>query len=226
MFQYEAASESRPSVKGLFRVGVLGRRSGRHSRAGLVAVLALALAGCSGGLGGLVTKAPGTAYDLSAATSFPRQAGRARGQLVVAEPSALGPLDGDRILIRPAPGQLAQLSDAQWEERLPKLVQARLVQSFENANRLRVGRPSDKIATDFALLTDLRVFEVSAADGTAEVEIAAKIVNERSGRIIAARVLRATVPAQTTQGAGAVAAINEAFGQVATQLVLWVAKVV
>lgn len=228
MFRCEAASESRPSVRGLLRVGVLGRRLGRHSRAGLVAVamLAFGLAGCSGGLGSLVTKAPGTAYDLSAATSFPRHAGRGRGQLVIAEPSALGPLDGDRILVRPAPGQLAQLSDAQWEERLPKLVQARLVQSFENANRLRVGRPSDKITTDFALLTDLRVFEVSAADGTADVEIAAKIVNERSGRIIAARVLRATVTAPTTQGAGAVAALNEAFAQVATQIVLWVAKVV
>jgi cholesterol transport system auxiliary component len=191
-----------------------------------VTTLALSLAGCAGGLGSLMTKAPGTAYDLSAARHFPRQAGPIHGQLVVNEPSALGPLDGDRILVRPAPGQLAQLGDAQWEERLPRLVQARLVQSFENAKRLRVGRPSDKIATDFALLTDLRVFEVSAADGTAEVEIAAKIVNERSGRIVAARVLRATVPAQDVHGPGAVAAINEAFGQVATELVLWVAKVV
>jgi cholesterol transport system auxiliary component len=191
-----------------------------------VTVLALALAGCSGGLGGLVTKSPGTAYDLTAANSFSRPVGRGRGQLVIAEPSALGPLESDRILVRPAPGELAQLGDAQWEERLPRLVQARLVESFQNARRMRVGRPSDKIATDFALLTDLRVFEVSAADGTAQVEIAAKIVNERSGRIVAARVLRATVPAQATQGAGAVAAINEAFGQVATELVLWVAKVV
>jgi cholesterol transport system auxiliary component len=191
-----------------------------------VTVLALALAGCSGGLGGLVTKSPSTAYDLTAANGFSRPVGRGRGQLVIAEPSALGPLESDRILVRPAPGELAQLGDAQWEERLPRLVQARLVESFQNARRMRVGRPSDKIATDFALLTDLRVFEVSAADGTAQVEIAAKIVNERSGRIVAARVLRATVPAQATQGAGAVAAINEAFGQVATELVLWVAKVV
>ena len=190
------------------------------------AVLALALASCSG-LGGLVTKSPATAYDLTAARSFPRHAGRARGQLVIAEPSALAPLDGDRILVRPVPGQAATLGDAQWEDRLPKLVQARLLQSFENATRLRsVGRPSDKIATDFALLTELRAFEISIADGSAVVEIAAKIVNERSGRIIAARVLRVTVPAGGPEGAAAVNAINEAFMQAATQLVLWVAKVV
>ncbi len=190
-------------------------------------MLALALSGCSGGLGSLVTASPKTAYGLTAAKDFPRQPGRGRGQLVIAEPSALGPLDGEKILVRPQPGEAAALGDAQWEDRLPKLVQARLVQSFENANRLRsVGRPGDKIATDFALITDLRSFEVSAADGTAVVEIAAKIVNERSGRIVAARVLRATVPATTMQGAGAVAALNDAFAQVATQIVLWAAKVV
>jgi len=222
------ARPSRVGVKGLLGVGIPGRRSRRHSSLSLVAVaaLTLALAGCSGGLGALLTKSPGAAYDLSPAQGFARPVGRGRGQLVVAEPTALGPLEGDRILVRPAAGQLAQLPDAQWEERLPRLVQVRLVQSFENAKRLGVGRPADKISADYALLTDLRVFEVSAVDGTAQVEIAAKIVNERSGRIIAARVLRASVPAQTAQGPEAVAAINAAFEQVAAELVLWVSRIV
>lgn len=188
--------------------------------------LALALGGCAGGLGSLVTKSPATAYDLSAAQSFPRHAGPSRGQLAISEPSAFGPLDGDKVLVRPTPAQAAALGDAQWADRLPKLVQARLLQSFENATRLRVGRPADKMTTDFALMTELRSFEISVSDGTAVVEIAAKIVNERSGRIIAARVLRATVPAGTPEGASAVAAINDAFVQVETQIVLWVAKVV
>lgn len=188
--------------------------------------LALSLAGCAG-MGSLVTKAPPPAYDLAAARSFPRHPGHARGQLVIVEPSALAPLDSDRILVRPAPGEAAQLSDAQWEDRLPKLMQARILQSFENASRLRaVGRPADKIATDFVLLTELRAFEISAADGSAVVEIAAKIVAERSGRIMAARVFRATVTAAATQGPGAVAALNEAFVKVATELVLWAARVV
>ena len=176
-----------------------------------------------GGLGG----APSTAYDLAAAKNFPHRTGHARGQLVVVEPSALAPLDGDKILVRPAPGEAAQLGGVQWEDRLPKLMQARLVQSFENASRLRaVGRPSDKIATDFVLVTELRAFEISAADGTAVVEIAAKIVRERTGRIMAARVIRATVPAPSTQGAGAVGALNEAFVKAATELVLWAARLV
>jgi cholesterol transport system auxiliary component len=190
----------------------------------VAAVLVVPLAGCASmGLG----QGPGTAYDLVAARDFPHRVGRAHGQLVVVEPTMLSPLDGERILVRPGPGQAAQLTDAQWEDRLPRLIQARLVQSFENANRLRaVGKPADKIAGDFVLITDVRSFEISASDGTAVVEIAAKIVREGSGRIVAARVIRATVPAQAMQGPGAVASINEAFVQAATQIVLWAAPLV
>jgi cholesterol transport system auxiliary component len=190
----------------------------------VAAVLAVSLGGCASiGLG----QGSATAYDLAAAKDFPHRTARPRGQLVIVEPTMLAPLDGERILVRPGPGQAAQLADAQWEDRLPRLLQARLVESFENANRLRaVGKPGDKIAGDFVLITDVRAFEISAADGTAVVEIAAKIVRDGSGRIVAARVIRATVPAQATQGAGAVAALNEAFVQAATQLVLWAAPLV
>ena len=191
----------------------------------VAAALALSLAGCAS-VGSFFSPAP-IAYDLAAATRFPRHPGHARGQLVVVEPSALGPLDGTAILVRPAPGEAARLADAQWEDRLPKLMQARLVQSFENASRLRaVGRPGDKIAADFVLLTELRAFEISVADGTAVVEIAAKIVAEGTGRITAARVFRVVVPAGTTQGPTAVAALNEAFVRAATELVLWAARLV
>ncbi len=191
----------------------------------MAVAIGLALAGCSG-LGSVFSQAP-IAYDLAAASRFPRHPGHVRGQLVVVEPSALGPLDGTAILVRPAPGEAARLSDAQWQDRLPRLMQARLIQSFENAGRLRaVGRPADKIATDFVLLTELRAFEISVADRTAVVEIAAKLVADRSGRIVAARVFRAEVPAGSTQGQGAVAALNEAFARAATELVLWAARVV
>jgi cholesterol transport system auxiliary component len=189
-------------------------------------VAAFALGGCSS-LGGLITKSPPPTFDLAAADKFPRRAGNLRGQLIVAEPVALAALDGDRIVVRPRPGETAALSGAQWEDRLPKLIQARLIQSFENASMLRrVGRPADKIATDFALVTTVRAFEISAADGTAVVELAVKIIHERTGRIIAARVFRAETPATATEGAAAVAALNQAFVKVAREIVVWAARAI
>jgi cholesterol transport system auxiliary component len=182
------------------------------------------LSGCSGG-GSLFSSAPPPAYDLRAARHFPQRPGPARGQLVITEPAALAAFDGDKVVVRPQPGETAALNDAQWEDRLPRLIQARFIQSFENASRLRrVGRPEDKLATDFVLVSEVRRFEISAVDQAAVVEIAAKIVSERTGRIMSARVFRAVAPTSSTQGEGAVAALNEAFVKVATELVRWTAR--
>ena len=193
----------------------------------LSVLAALTLAGCAGGLGGMITKAAPPTYDLAAAAHFPHHPRHPRGQLVIVQPNALAALDSDKIVVRPSPGETAAMSDAQWEDRLPKLVQARLLQSFENANWLkRVGRPADKIATDYVLVSDVRAFDISVGERSAVVEIAAKIVRQRTGRIMAARVFRAVVPAGDTMGAGAVAALNAAFAKVAREIVLWAARVV
>jgi cholesterol transport system auxiliary component len=184
-------------------------------------LLASVVSGCSGG-NGLFSKNPPPAYDLVAARYFHHRVGHPRGQLIVTEPTALAAFEDDKVVVRPQPGETAALDDAQWEDRLPKLIQARLIQSFENANRLRrVGRPEDKLAIDFVLVSNVRRFEISVADQSAVVEISAKIVRERTGRIMGARVFRAVVPAPATRGKGAVAALNEAFIKVATQVVLW-----
>ena len=189
--------------------------------------LPLGLGACAGGLGGLVTKSPPPAFNLEAVAKFPGHGRRIHGQLSVAEPVALAALDSEKIVVRPTPAEAAAMPDAQWQDRLPKLVQARLLESFENAGALRaVGRPSDKLAVDYVLLTDIRAFEISVADGAAVIEIAAKIVRERSGRIMAARVFRVSVPASGHEGAPAIASLNEAFGKLERELVLWTAKVV
>lgn len=204
----------------------LTRRAAFALTLGVSLGLPLLLGACSGGLGE-IAKTPPTAYNLEAASGFPRHGRAARGQLVIAEPTALAGYDSEKIVVRPSPSQAAQMPDSQWQDRLPRLMQARILQSFENDGRLRaVGRPADKIATDFVLLMEVRAFEISVADGSAVVEVAAKIVRERTGRIVAARVFRISVPAAGHEGAPAVAALNEAFGKMTRELVLWATKVV
>jgi cholesterol transport system auxiliary component len=188
-------------------------------------LLACALSGCSS-IGSLITKTPPPAYDLVAARHFPPHGGLG-GQISIAEPTALSALDGDRIVVRPSPGQAAALGGAQWDDRLPKLVQARLLQSFENARLMRrVGRPADRIATDFTLISSLRAFDISVADRSAVIEIAVKIVSVHTGRIVTARVFHVAVPAESTDGPAAVAALNVAFAKVEREIVLWVTRAV
>jgi cholesterol transport system auxiliary component len=186
--------------------------------------VALGLGGCAAlGLGG--ESAP-PAFDLTAPQSFGKSFHGSRGQLVVADPSALAVLDSDRVVVRAASGEIATLPGAQWRDRLPKLLQARIIETFENANRLRgVGRPTDKLATDYQLLIDIRAFEISILnEPTAQVELTVKIVNERAGRIVAANVFRAQVPAAKAEGPEATVALDEAFGRAAVDIVRWAAR--
>jgi cholesterol transport system auxiliary component len=187
----------------------------------MAAGLALALASCGG-----ATSVP--TFDLTAPRSFPHGSGTARGQLVVAEPSALAVLDSDKIMVRPSAGQIATLAGARWSDRLPKLLQQRILQAFENASRLRaVGHPGDRLSADFQLVIDIRAFNMAPSDPpAAEVELAAKLVSERGGRIVAARVFRALVPAEGTDGPAATAALDAAFARVAVELVLWATKLI
>lgn len=188
-------------------------------------VLALSLPGCA--MLGLGSKEAPAAFDLTAPKPVSR-VGAIRGQLVIPEPTAGAALETERIVVRPEPGQVATLGGAQWSERLPRLVQARVLQAFENSGRLRaVGRPGEGIAGDDQLVLDVRAFQLSVMPSpVGEVEIAAKIVDSQSGRIIAGRIFRASSPAAGTDGPQAVAAIDAAFRDVTAQLIRWVTSVI
>jgi cholesterol transport system auxiliary component len=186
---------------------------------------AAVLSGCGGGL--FSASAPPT-FDLAAVTAFPRHNPAARGQLVVVEPTALALLDSERIVVRSGASEVSYVPGAQWSDKLPRLLQARVVQSFENAHRLRaVGRQGDRLAATYQLLLDIRTFQISVADNAqAEVEITAKILGDRSGRILAARVFRTTAPAAGADGPNAVAALNAALAKLVTELVVWAEQLV
>ncbi len=142
--------------------------------------------------------------------------------LVVAEPSATAPTDSDRIVVRTAADSVAYLKGAQWTQRLPQLVQARLIQTFENAHLMRsVGRPQDGLTADYKLLLDIRRFEIDAQTGEAVVEVGVKLVGDRSGRIIAGQIFTSRVPGSAADGAVAANALDAALAPVLTQIVGW-----
>ncbi len=196
-----------------------GSRSGQTRRQAAFVILgaSLGLAGCSS------TSNVPRAYDISAPSTFPARAGAVRGQLLVVEPKAIASLDTERIAVRGQGGAYSYLSDGAWADRLPKLLQARIIQAFENASRLRsVGRPGDRLASDWQLLADVRSFEVVAA-GSNEVlvEMSVKLVNDRSGRILAGRVFSARAPVAGIDAANVAVAFNTAVQSVLREIVLW-----
>jgi cholesterol transport system auxiliary component len=200
------------------------RRVGRTSH-GLA--LALTLSGASG-CAVLAPPHPATTYDLQAPESFPRRSAGAQGTLIVPEPTALRAIDTDRILVKPAAAVVAYYPDAQWSDRLPRLIQTRIIQAFENASRLRsVGRPGDGLTPDYQLVTDIRSFEIEAGPApTAQVEISAKLVSIQSGRAPAARVFTVRVPARSENVDQGISALDTALSQALVEMVTWATGVI
>jgi cholesterol transport system auxiliary component len=193
------------------------KRAGRSTGLAAAMALALALGGCAS------SSSVPRSFDISAPSTFPARAGAVRGQLLVVEPKAIASLDTERIAVRGPGGAYSYLTDGAWADRLPKLLQARLIQSFENANRLRsVGRPGDRLASDWQLLAEVRAFEV-VVTGAAEVvvEMSVKLVNDRSGRILSGRVFAARAPAAGTDAINVSAAFNGAVQNLMREIVLW-----
>ena len=123
--------------------------------------------------------------------------------------------------MRTNPQSVAYLSGAQWADKLPSLIQSRLIESFQNAHLLRaVGRPG--ILADFSLQTSIRRFEFDAARGEATVEISAQILGQ-SGRIIAGRLFSGTVPVVSDDSSAVAAALDAALAKVMREIVIWTA---
>jgi cholesterol transport system auxiliary component len=136
-------------------------------------------------------------------------------------PDATLPANSDRIVVRADPQSVAYLSGAQWADKLPSLIQSRLIESFQNAHLLRaVGRPG--ILADFSLQTSIRRFEFDAARGEATVEISAQILGQ-SGRIIAGRLFSGTVPVVSADSSAVAAALDAALAKVMREIVIWTA---
>lgn len=203
------------------------RYSVKNMRMGLgaLALTAMVLQGCAALPGG--GPAPLDTYDLSASSVETSAARRSRTQILVAEPAALKALDGENIVIRPSPASVEFLKGAQWSDRLPRVVQARLVETFQNTGRFGgVGKPGQGLAIDYQIVTEIRTFEVRV-DGAprAEVALYVKLLNDRNGVVRAARDFTASSPLSAGSNVGNaayVAALDRAFIQVQREVVGWV----
>ncbi|WP_160004051.1 ABC-type transport auxiliary lipoprotein family protein [Rhizobium sp. 18055] len=181
-------------------------------------LLAVALSGCG-------TAAKNDTFDLSAPVSGsgPQMKGR---QILVQQPTALQALSSDQIVIKVSSSEIQYLAKAQWSDKLPRMVQAKLVEAFENSGKLGgVGIPGQGLAIDYQVVTDIRAFEIRAGGGSqAVVEISAKILNDRNGSVRAQKVFSQTVPTGGGSNEAFVKALDRAFAGVTGEIVDWTLK--
>jgi cholesterol transport system auxiliary component len=178
-------------------------------------MLALAaLGGCSA----LVPQTPNAIYDLTAPGDI--EPPRGDLQILVPEPTAVQALDTDRIAARPSPAEYAYLPGAVWSDTLPSLVQKRLVETLQNSGRVRAAAlPGQGFLINYQLVVDIRAFEFNG--DAALVELAVKLMDESSGRVLRSRVFRHAVQVAASDNANVVVALDAAMDAVFLEITDW-----
>jgi len=195
-----------------------GNRKKVTSKIVIMSLCAALVSGCGSTVKQTFDLSP--AYKSAAAVKTPRR----RLQILVANPGALKTLDGQDIVIREAGGSVAYLKKAQWSDRLTNIVQMRLLQALEDTGHFAgVGRPGDGLNANYQLITDLRVFsvDVDSQGKFANVEIAARLMDDKTGNVRKSHVFSARKRLEGSGNANYAAALDQAFSVVLQDIVHW-----
>lgn len=187
----------------------------RHALLLALPLTAALLSGCG-------SKANSDTFDLSLTPAVDGPSARNR-QILVPEPTALKMLDSEQVVVRVSPSEVQYLANSRWGDRLPRMVQSKLVEAFENSGRLGgVGKPGQGLAIDYQVVTDIRTFEVTTNGArVANVEISAKILNDRNGTVRAQGTFKASTPVSGSENRDFISALDRAFAKVGSEIVDW-----
>lgn len=206
----------------------------RAKAAALAAALAAVflLAGC----GDILPKpaAPPALYRLTAAADFPAGATFAPTQLALETPTAEAALDTTRIALSRSPTTVDYFADAAWTDRLPVVLQARLLDSFDNAHRLvALAGAAGAAQSDAILAIELRHFEAQYDGAAAQtgasapprwrIELTADLISTADRKVIATRTFAGAAAAPANDMSAIVATADQVWRGVAAQIVDWTA---
>lgn len=170
---------------------------------------------------GATTPPPKVTYDLRALKD-PGPVGKTvDAQWAIPELTAVAMLETQRFLFSP-PQDYPGFAEAMWADSLPKLLQARLIESFENYDIAHAPlRGADIGQTEFQLLIDVRRFRVAVdSKPVAEIALSARVV-DKNGKVVASRLFEESEKFDHAAPPVAVAAFNEAFGRIAKDMIAW-----
>jgi phospholipid/cholesterol/gamma-HCH transport system substrate-binding protein len=167
------------------------------------------------------TPAQKLTYDLRAPQNLGPASKTIKGQLAIPEPTAVAMLETQRMLFSPVKDYLG-FADFLWADSIPKLLQARLIESFENYDIAHAPlRVADIGQTDFQLLIDVRRFRIATDSApAAEIGLSARIV-DKNGKVIASRLFEDSQKFDKVEPSAAIAAFDDAFGRVAKEMIAW-----
>ncbi|MCR9127304.1 MAG: ABC-type transport auxiliary lipoprotein family protein [Rhodobacteraceae bacterium] len=192
--------------------------------------LALGLGGCAGLQSLTAVTQPTDLYLLSPKSTFDQRLPRLSDQLVIMEPTATAAVDTDRIAVQPTPLRVQYLPAARWVDRAPVIIQALLIESFENSGKVgAVGSSAVGLRADYTIVTDVREFQALVRPATADlperleiiVRLNVKLVFSDVDRIIGSASFERRVFATSEAAPDVVEAFDKALGGTMREAVEW-----
>ena len=121
-------------------------------------------------------------------------------------------LDTSRLMVRPKADQVSYYKGTAWSDRLPRLVQTRMIETFQNSGAVKSVSPS---SGQYALQTELRAFNIDVTSGraAAEIDVFAKLVNTNTGKVVASKGFSSRVPAEAPATADPLSLIVAGAGE-------------
>jgi cholesterol transport system auxiliary component len=200
------------------------------------------MAALGGGVSGCIDipiandKAP-RLYVLTPKSTFPANLEKVDWQLLVDAPVSPAGLNTARIALQDSPIELRYFGNASWTDFAPKMVQALIIESFENSGRIvSVGREQIGLRADFLLKTELREFQAeyeeripdgakalgpTASPPWARVRINAKLVQMPQREIIAHQTFERRIRAKANTMSDIIDAFDESLGKTLKSRVVW-----
>jgi phospholipid/cholesterol/gamma-HCH transport system substrate-binding protein len=160
-------------------------------------------------------------YDLRVPQNFDMAIKAIKGQLAIPEPTAVAMLQTQRMLFSPVqdyPG----FAEFLWADSIPKLLQARLIDSFENYDIAHAPlRAADLGQPDVQLLIDIRRFRITTdAAPAADIALSARLL-DKSGKVIASRLFEDHEKLERIEPEAAITAFSDAFDRIARDMIGW-----
>ncbi len=193
-------------------------------RAALALAAAFAASACQGLIPG-ASRDPPRLYELTPKSTFDPTLPRVRTQLVVETPDSASGLQTSRIAVKQKPTTLDYYARSEWTDLAPRLVQTKLIESFENSGKIvSVGREGSGLRSDYILKSELRHFEAQLYDPgkpLIRVVVNVKLVRMPAREIVANQSFERTHPLDGAEIDNLVEGFDEALGGVLKRIVEW-----
>ncbi|HSD17098.1 MAG TPA: ABC-type transport auxiliary lipoprotein family protein [Thermomonas sp.] len=187
-----------------------------------LAVLLATLAGCSSVLG---PKDTPTVYAPQIATTADPAWPTVTWPLGTVRPTSARILDGTRIAVSPAPGELQVYKSALWARTPPEMLEEAVLRTLEDSGKIpAVARQGSGIGAEYRLVMDIRHFEADYAGGdtpSAVIEVNAKLLHIPDQSVVGSRTFRQVQPATGTEVGRVAEAFGQALGTVSGEVAGW-----